>query len=219
MVARRAGRSTSSPTPGLRSQLFAVPAAGGTPKALTTGDHTRPRLALFRGAGRARVRPRRAGERRRSPRPRRRPARRPASRTSSTIWRRRSACRGSRPSPGPAADGATIEGLLYYPLDYVAGTRVPLVVQTHGGPASSDRFGFGVVEQLHRRPRRARLRRAEAELPRQHRLRRRRSCATWSATTSRTRTSTSSPASTRSSPAASPIPIAWSRWDGAPAGT
>ena len=42
-----------------------------------------------------------------------------------------------------APDGATIEGLLYYPLDYVAGARVPLVVQTHGGPASSDRFGFG----------------------------------------------------------------------------
>jgi hypothetical protein len=43
----------------------------------------------------------------------------------------------------PGADGATVEGLLYYPLDYVAGRRVPLVAQTHGGPASSDRFGFG----------------------------------------------------------------------------
>jgi dipeptidyl aminopeptidase/acylaminoacyl peptidase len=42
-----------------------------------------------------------------------------------------------------APDGATIEGLLSYPLDYVAGTRVPLVVQTHGGPASADHFGFG----------------------------------------------------------------------------
>ncbi len=40
-------------------------------------------------------------------------------------------------------DGADVEGLLYYPLDYVDGTRAPLVVQTHGGPASSDRFGFG----------------------------------------------------------------------------
>ena len=27
---------------------------------------------------------------------------------------------------GAAPDGATIEGLLYYPLDYVAGVRVPL---------------------------------------------------------------------------------------------
>jgi len=40
-------------------------------------------------------------------------------------------------------DGADVEGLLFYPLDYEAGTRYPLVVQTHGGPASSDRFGFG----------------------------------------------------------------------------
>ena len=39
-------------------------------------------------------------------------------------------------------DGADIEGLLYYPYDYQAGTRYPVVVQTHGGPASSDKFGF-----------------------------------------------------------------------------
>ena len=41
------------------------------------------------------------------------------------------------------ADGVTVEGLLYYPTDYRRGTRYPLVVQTHGGPQSSDRFGFG----------------------------------------------------------------------------
>lgn len=39
------------------------------------------------------------------------------------------------------ADGETVEGLLYYPLDYREGQRYPLVVQTHGGPASSDQFG------------------------------------------------------------------------------
>ena len=33
------------------------------------------------------------------------------------------------------ADGVTVEGLLYYPLDYQAGQKYPLVVQTHGGPA------------------------------------------------------------------------------------
>jgi len=38
-------------------------------------------------------------------------------------------------------DGVTVEGLLYYPLDYTEGTRYPLVVQTHGGPLSSDKFG------------------------------------------------------------------------------
>ncbi len=39
-------------------------------------------------------------------------------------------------------DGVTVEGLLYYPLDYREGERYPLVVQTHGGPASSDGFAF-----------------------------------------------------------------------------
>jgi dipeptidyl aminopeptidase/acylaminoacyl peptidase len=41
------------------------------------------------------------------------------------------------------ADGTTVEGLLYYPLDYRQGQRYPLVVQTHGGPQASDKFGFG----------------------------------------------------------------------------
>ena len=39
-------------------------------------------------------------------------------------------------------DGQKVEGLLTYPLDYAAGTRAPLVVQTHGGPMWSSRFGF-----------------------------------------------------------------------------
>ncbi len=40
-------------------------------------------------------------------------------------------------------DGVEVEGLLYYPLDYQEGNRYPLVAQTHGGPAASDKFGFG----------------------------------------------------------------------------
>ena len=40
-------------------------------------------------------------------------------------------------------DGVEVEGLLYYPLDYQEGQRYPLVVQTHGGPRSSDKFSFG----------------------------------------------------------------------------
>jgi dipeptidyl aminopeptidase/acylaminoacyl peptidase len=39
-------------------------------------------------------------------------------------------------------DGTAIEGLLFYPLDYVEGRRYPLVVQLHGGPAESDGYGF-----------------------------------------------------------------------------
>ena len=41
------------------------------------------------------------------------------------------------------ADGVTVEGLIYYPLDYREGQRYPLVVQTHGGPQASDKYGFG----------------------------------------------------------------------------
>jgi dipeptidyl aminopeptidase/acylaminoacyl peptidase len=41
------------------------------------------------------------------------------------------------------ADGTRVEGLLYYPIDRRPGERAPLVVQTHGGPRASDKFGFG----------------------------------------------------------------------------
>lgn len=40
-------------------------------------------------------------------------------------------------------DGVMVEGLLFYPLDYREGQRYPLIVQTHGGPAASDKFQFG----------------------------------------------------------------------------
>jgi dipeptidyl aminopeptidase/acylaminoacyl peptidase len=40
------------------------------------------------------------------------------------------------------ADGVTVEGLLYYPLDYREGQRYPLAVQTHGGPQASDKYGL-----------------------------------------------------------------------------
>jgi dipeptidyl aminopeptidase/acylaminoacyl peptidase len=46
-------------------------------------------------------------------------------------------------------DGVTIEGLLTYPLDYQAGTKYPLIVQTHGGPAESDRYGFSTANQVY----------------------------------------------------------------------
>jgi len=42
-----------------------------------------------------------------------------------------------------AADGTTIEGILFYPIGYEAGRRYPLVVQLHAGPMESDKFGAG----------------------------------------------------------------------------
>ena len=40
------------------------------------------------------------------------------------------------------ADGVTIEGIIHYPHNYDSGKHYPLVVQTHGGPASSDKLGL-----------------------------------------------------------------------------
>jgi dipeptidyl aminopeptidase/acylaminoacyl peptidase len=42
-----------------------------------------------------------------------------------------------------SADGTTIEGILFYPLDYQPGRRYPLIVQLHSGPMVSDNFGAG----------------------------------------------------------------------------
>jgi dipeptidyl aminopeptidase/acylaminoacyl peptidase len=42
-----------------------------------------------------------------------------------------------------SADGTTVEGLLFYPIDYHPGQRYPLVVQLHGGPQEADRYGAG----------------------------------------------------------------------------
>jgi dipeptidyl aminopeptidase/acylaminoacyl peptidase len=44
-----------------------------------------------------------------------------------------------------AADGVDVEGILTYPIEYTPGTRYPLVVQLHGGPEASDRFGFASI--------------------------------------------------------------------------
>jgi dipeptidyl aminopeptidase/acylaminoacyl peptidase len=47
------------------------------------------------------------------------------------------------------ADGTAIEGVLFYPVDYHSGQRYPLVVQLHGGPMESDKFGVGAGLTLH----------------------------------------------------------------------
>lgn len=48
-----------------------------------------------------------------------------------------------------STDGATIEGLLTYPLDYQEDTPFPLIVDTHGGPQKSSQYGMGGVVRFH----------------------------------------------------------------------
>ena len=45
-------------------------------------------------------------------------------------------------------DGTEVHGLLTYPLDYVKGTRVPLLLRIHGGPNGQDQHSFSVERQV-----------------------------------------------------------------------
>lgn len=47
-----------------------------------------------------------------------------------------------------ASDGNEVHGLLTMPLDYVAGTKAPMLLRIHGGPTSQDAHGFNVERQL-----------------------------------------------------------------------
>jgi dipeptidyl aminopeptidase/acylaminoacyl peptidase len=41
-----------------------------------------------------------------------------------------------------STDGQTVEGVLFYPVEYEKGKRYPLLAHTHGGPMSSDKLRF-----------------------------------------------------------------------------
>jgi dipeptidyl aminopeptidase/acylaminoacyl peptidase len=45
-------------------------------------------------------------------------------------------------------DGAEVHGLLTYPVGYVKGTRVPLLLRIHGGPNSQDQHSFSLERQF-----------------------------------------------------------------------
>jgi dipeptidyl aminopeptidase/acylaminoacyl peptidase len=45
-------------------------------------------------------------------------------------------------------DGTEVHGLLTYPVDYVKGTRVPLLLRIHGGPNGQDQHSFSIERQL-----------------------------------------------------------------------
>jgi dipeptidyl aminopeptidase/acylaminoacyl peptidase len=45
-------------------------------------------------------------------------------------------------------DGTEVNGLLTYPVGYVKGTKVPLLLRIHGGPNSQDQHSFSVERQM-----------------------------------------------------------------------
>ena len=45
-------------------------------------------------------------------------------------------------------DGTDVHGLLTYPLGYVKGSRVPLLLRIHGGPNGQDQHSFSVERQV-----------------------------------------------------------------------
>ncbi len=45
-------------------------------------------------------------------------------------------------------DGTEVHGLLTYPVSYVKGTRVPLLLRIHGGPNGQDQHSFSVERQI-----------------------------------------------------------------------
>ena len=47
-----------------------------------------------------------------------------------------------------APDGERSDGVLTYPVGYVAGRKYPLVLRIHGGPEASSGAGFSVLRQL-----------------------------------------------------------------------
>ncbi len=45
-------------------------------------------------------------------------------------------------------DGTEVHGLLTYPVGYVKGTKVPLLLRIHGGPNAQDQHSFALERQL-----------------------------------------------------------------------
>ncbi|HXI30986.1 MAG TPA: S9 family peptidase, partial [Vicinamibacterales bacterium] len=140
------GRSIiASANMGLHSELFEIDAQSGRPRQLTDGQHFVPPGWSIAAGARTIVcqldEPTRFGE-----------AWTLALAESATLTRatgvfdaveRDMALPRQEKVEWKGADGAPIEGILFYPIGYEAGRRYPLVVQLHAGPMESDKFGAG----------------------------------------------------------------------------
>jgi len=130
---------------GVHEELFVVPAAGGTPRQITSGKHSLSGWSVSRFAGAdvfafIEANSRSGGEVWTMA-----PAdKAPVQVTHVFDYLGRDIMLGAQEAiQWKGADGATIEGVVTYPVDYKAGQKYPLAVMTHGGPQASDKFGIG----------------------------------------------------------------------------
>ncbi|HEV2984832.1 MAG TPA: S9 family peptidase, partial [Vicinamibacterales bacterium] len=125
---------------GVHEEVFQVPAAGGKSRQLTSGKHnisnwsqSHDRLAfVLSDSASADVWTMKAGDAA--------PSR--VTRIFDTLERDFKLGR-QEAIQWKGADGATVEGLVTYPVDYQAGRKYPLAVMTHGGPQAADKYGLG----------------------------------------------------------------------------
>ncbi len=126
---------------GVHEELFVVPAAGGKPRQLTNGKHN---LAAWSRAGdrfaftvndstsSGEVWTMRVADAA------------PARVTHVFDYLTRDFALGRQEAiQWKSADGATVEGLLTYPVNHQPGQRYPLAVLTHGGPQAADKYSIG----------------------------------------------------------------------------
>jgi dipeptidyl aminopeptidase/acylaminoacyl peptidase len=126
---------------GVHEELFVVPAAGGKPRQLTDGEHNvgnassaadRFAFTISDSTSGGEVWTMRAGDAA------------PKRITHVFDYLTRDFKLGRQEViRWKGADGATVEGVLTYPVDYRAGQRYPLAVMTHGGPQAADKFSIG----------------------------------------------------------------------------
>ena len=131
---------------GVHTEFFRVDVAARRAHQLTDGEHfIAPGWSAVRSAGQIVFQidePARWGEVWTLPMTGERPAPTRVTHQFDTLARDFAIPRQEK-SEWTGADGAAIEGVLSYPAGYRAGQRYPLVVQLHGGPMESDKFGIG----------------------------------------------------------------------------
>jgi dipeptidyl aminopeptidase/acylaminoacyl peptidase len=126
---------------GVHEELFVVPATGGTPRQVTDGKHNiaaltasgdRFAFTISGSTSGGEVYTMRAGETS------------PVQVTHVFDHLPRDVRLGRQEAiQWKGADGATVEGIVTYPVDYLPGQKYPLAVMTHGGPQAADKYSIG----------------------------------------------------------------------------